>query len=262
MPFYEIRCEGATDAVGRELPQWLDALSMQVRNHIALVFTRIQPSNVALCEALCHLGFYPVEMTFHLSMPLRRFTHAHANAPARATLRRATAADLPVVAAIAAEAFWADRFHLDPHLPKQASDRRYEQWVERGFRDGDLLFVYERAGDVDADREIMGFYLIRGAPGEEVDLSLAGVGARYRRAGIGALMYGDMLQLCREMGYRAAATQVSANNLDVMNLFMGLGFTIRTLQLTMHLFLHPGREGAAEQSMASTPVNQGTLAGS
>lgn len=239
MPFYELRCDGPAGSVSQELPGWLAVIRAQTKGQSSFLFSRIQSSNVDLCEAVCRHGFYPAELTLTISMPLRRFARAHATMTRRAQLRRATAADLPYVSALAGGAFWADRFHLDPHLPRHLSDRRYAQWVERGFRDGDSLFVYEQTGDVAEGHKIVGFYLIRGAPGGEVELSLAGVGERYRRTGIGALMYEDLLDMCRELGYRVAVTSISANNLDVVNLFLGLGFAVRSAKLTMHLLLNP-----------------------
>jgi GNAT superfamily N-acetyltransferase len=237
MPFYELRCDGPADRVASALPRWLDTIRDRAQGGCAFAFTRVQSSDVTQCEALCRNGFYPVELTLRISMPLRRFAPAHAHATRRAQRRPAMASDIPAVAALAGSAFWADRFHLDPHLPKALSDRRYAQWVERGFRDRDSLFVYEQTAAGSEDPTLLGFYLVRSTPGGEVDLSLAGVDARYRGTGVGALMYEDMLQMCRESGYRMAVTTISATNLDVVNLFLGLGFTVRNAQLTLHTFL-------------------------
>jgi len=235
IPFYELRCDGAVEDVERALPAWRQ--EVQNQGQPALAFTRIQPSDVRLAAGLSAVGFYPVETTLDISLPLRRFVRIHPNS-AGARLRRAEAGDVPALVAIAEETFATDRFHLDPHLPTQLSDKRYAQWVERGFRDGDHLFVYESTGEAEA-QGVMGFYLIRGEPGGEVDLSLAGVATRYRRGGVGALMYEAMLEMCSEMGYRVASTTVSTNNFDVVNLFMRLGFVIRSARLTMHLFIGP-----------------------
>lgn len=235
MPFYEFRCAGSVEDVERSLPAWHGEIGKL--GQPALVFTRIQPAEVRLGEVLSGFGFYPAETTLQISLPLRRFTPIHPGAAGRARLRPARADDLPAVVAIAEETFTRDRFHLDPHLPARLSDKRYARWVERGFRDGDSLFVYESTAQPDADRDIIGFYLIRGEPGGEVDLSLAGVGSRYRRGGGGALMYEAMLEKCQEMGYRTASSAISTNNLDVVNLFMRLGFVVRSAHLTMHLFV-------------------------
>ena len=235
MPFYELRCEGSTEDVARALPAWVE--EVQKLGQPALAFTRIRPDDVHLGEVLGGFGFYPAETTLQISMPLRRFTRIHPNAAGRARLRPAEAADLPDIVAIAEETFTTDRFHLDPHLPASLADKRYVQWVERGFRDGDPLFVYESTGQSGTDHGIIGFYLIRGESGGEVDLSLAGVGSRYRRGGGGALMYEAVVEKCQEMGYRTASTTISANNLDVVNLFMRLGFVVRSARLTMHLFV-------------------------
>lgn len=236
LPFYELRCEGAAAEVERALPGCLEAIRARSPHQPALVFTRMHPADTRLCEVLSGQRFYAAEMTLEITLPLRRYVRPHPHMTPKGVLRAAQETDLPILKQIAGEAFARDRFHLDPHLPHELSDKRYAQWVERGFRNGDQLFAYERIGDAG---EIMGFYLIRGAVGGEVELSLAGVAPKYQRSGIGALMYEEMLAWCQTARYRTAITHVSINNLDVVNLFLALGFTIRNAQQTMHRFLEP-----------------------
>lgn len=228
--FYELRAEGPAAEVAQALPGWRDELRR--RKLPALAFTRIRPEDVALAKVLGEIGFYPAETTLRISLPLKRFMPLHPGAAGRGQLREASAEDLPTLLDMVEGMFEMDRFHLDPHLPRQLSDRRYAQWLERGFRDQDRLFVYESP-----DKEPMGFYLIKGQPPGEVDLSLAGMSERYRRGGAGALMYDAVVGQCRDLGYRTASSTISTNNTDVVNLFMRLGFVIRSAQLTMHLYL-------------------------
>ena len=228
--FYELRAEGPAAEVVRSLPAWREELRR--RGLPALAFTRIRPDDVALAKVLGEIGFYPAETTLRISLPLKRFVPLHPNAAGRAVLREASAEDLPTLVDMVEGMFEMDRFHLDPHLPRQLSDRRYAQWLERGFHDHDRLFVYETA-----DKEPMGFYLVKGQPPGEVDLSLAGLSERYRRGGAGALMYEAVLGRCRDLGFRTATSTISTNNTDAVNLFMRLGFVVRSAQLTMHLFL-------------------------
>jgi ribosomal protein S18 acetylase RimI-like enzyme len=226
LPVVELRCVAPAAEVARALPPW------RALRRPAFVQTRVAPDDLATVEALCANGFYPAETTLDLSLPLRRLTPLEARAADRPRLRRAGAGDVAALAAIARETFRADRFHLDPHLPSERTDARYAGWVERGFAAGDRLYAYEAASG-----EAVGFYLVRGEPGAEVDLSLAGVTARHRGTGLGAMMYSDMLVLCRDEGFRTAVTRVTATNLDVLNLFTRLGFTIRAARLTLHAWL-------------------------
>jgi ribosomal protein S18 acetylase RimI-like enzyme len=235
LAIYELRCQGAPVDVGRVLPKWrAEVIERAVGPSFA--FSRVQPSDLELIEVLSRSGFYAAETTLNISLPLKRFRSLLADATGRARLRAAEPADLATVRALAEETFTADRFHLDPHLPSAQADRRYGQWVERGYEAGDPLFVYESVPADGAEPEIMGFYLVRGEPGGEVDLSLAGVAGRYRRGGVGALMYEAVLRACIDLGYRVASSNVSTNNLDVVNLFTRLGFGVRSAQLTLHLY--------------------------
>jgi len=226
LPVVELRCTGPAVEVARALPPW------RALRRPAFVQTRVAPDDLATVEALCANGFYPAETTLDLSLPLRRLTPLEGRAGDRPRLRRVGAEDVAALATIARETFQTDRFHLDPHLPGDRADARYAGWVERGFAGGDRLYAYETAAG-----ESVGFYLVRGEPGAEVDLSLAGVTPRHRRTGLGATMYSDMLVLCRDEGFRTAVTSMSANNLDVLNVFMRLGFTIRAARLTLHAWL-------------------------
>ena len=75
-----------------------------------------------------------------------------------------------------------------------------------------------------------------------VDLSLAAVDVAYRGSGVGAMMYQALLTECQARGFQTAVTRISVNNMDVLNLFMRLGFAVRNTLFVLHWFRSPSSE--------------------
>lgn len=197
-----------------------------------LLVAKVPVAATPVAEVLGAAGFYPVETMVYLHLSLARFQPLVARAPASLALRAATTDDLPELEAMAARAFTTDRFHLDPHLSNEAADRRYVSWLRGGLEAGDPVFVYE---DTRRGKRV-GFYHVRETGPGVVDLSLAAVRPDAQRIGLGLLMYQAVVAECRERGFREAETHVTVGNLDVLNLFMRLGFEVRRPVFCFHRF--------------------------
>ena len=200
-----------------------------------LMQCKIPVETTAVAATLCAAGFYPVETMLFLELPLERAQRLVERVPKSLALRDARAEDLDVLGPMAREAFHADRFHLDPHLSTEAAGARYEAWVRRGFEAGEPVFVFE---DTRRSRTI-GFFHVRETEPGVVDLSLAAVDPASRRLGLGSLMYQEVVQACRERGFRTAITHITVHNTDVFNLFARLGFAFRDPVVCLHRY-HAG----------------------
>lgn len=196
------------------------------------LYLRMDLAHVALGAELAHHGFYPVELTYDLSLPLHRLGSVAPGWKPRARLRAAKPADLPSLLAIAGSAFHADRYHRDPHIPGSRADARFSSWIAEGMKAEEPIFVYEDA----RNSEVLGFFHWRPSGERSVDLSLAAVHPRFQGTGVGASMYEAVLCEARALGHDTATTRISAANLDVVNLFARLGFTFRRAQMTWHHF--------------------------
>lgn len=226
MEIVELRCEGEPDAVATALGSLLGRLDADGPH---LAFARLAVGDVARAQALAAAGFHPVETSFELSLPLARRANAAAvRFPGGLVLRPALEADRDAVVAIARTAFGDDRYHLDPAVPDERADERFAVWVQRAFAAGEPVFVL--AGE---DGRVIGFFHVR-EDGADVDLSLAAVHADVRRAGLGPLLYAAMLDECRARGHRAAHTRIAAQNLDVLNVYVHLGFQFLRAWLCLH----------------------------
>ncbi len=236
-PFWELRrAAGSDDAFVAALRIFTTGCASAGE---CLIMMKVPAEEIDLARHLTGCGFYPVETQLEIAMPLTRLVSASVG---RGTLlRRASVEDRARIVAIAGSAFRHDRFHVDSTLSLSLANRRYQNWVERAYTDGEQVFVFveQRSG------KVLGFYHIREIL-EGVDLSLAAIDPIYQGAGVGPLMYQAVLEECRQRGYRTAVTHIAVSNLPVANLFFRMGFSIRAVVTTFHL--HPTANCHATQS--------------
>lgn len=218
---YDVRIDDSAD----DLPSLLQEFAEPY-----LAFTRIPLDATPLARALTAAGFYPVETSFELSLPLARRRNAKPTRfPGAITLRPGTDADRDAVADIARGAFTDDRYHVDPAIDDARADERMVQWTTRAFDAGEPVHVLAAEDD-----RVLGFFHVRPLENGDVDLSLAAVHPDVRGIGVGPLLYAAVLDACRDAGHRAAVTRISADNLDVLNVYVHLGFTFLRTWSCLH----------------------------
>lgn len=230
-PFFELKgTDIVLSALEEHLPLWLRSLPV---SRSGLVYTKVPATSVAAGKALARQGFYPVETMLTAYQDLSQFQPVMRQISPSPRLRAATEADLPHITALAGSAFREDRFHLDPELPSDKADQRYQRWVENGFRSGDLVFAFEEV----ATGSLIGFFQARQTDPGTIDLSLAAVDPKYKGTGLGGMMYEAAVLESRERGYRTAETRIAVSNVAVLNLFSRLGFRFRNTVVTFHCLL-------------------------
>jgi len=235
-PVFEVNCvQTPLDALDRHLPAWLSGLP---KDRAVLAVAKISPDAVAEAAALAQNGFYPVETMLEFELLLARLTPVIKRQSTHLQLRMATPADLAPVTIIAQSAFAADRFHLDPNVPRDKADLRYAHWVENSFRAGDPVFILE-----DTDRkEAIGFVQARETAPQTMDITLGAVRKHLQNSGAGVLMYQELFLALRARDFKRAITRVSINNLRGIKLTLRLGFTVRAATVAMHWFRPPARQ--------------------
>jgi len=233
-PFYELKCQDTHHAsLAQHLPTWLAELPAGCP---CLIYSKITPGAVPLAQVLAGSGFYPVEtlMEFHLHLA-RLSTIIHRKSHS-ARLRLAKPADQASVTAIAASAFAADRYHLDPHLPADKADQRFIQWISRSFASREPIFVLE---DTPCG-QVLGFVQCRETAPKTMDVTLGAVNKDIQQTGAGVLMYQLLFIEFQSRGYREAITRVSLHNIGGIKLTLRLGFTVRSAVTTLHWFRPAG----------------------
>lgn len=100
------------------------------------LMARAHPSQIRLIHALEENAFRLVDtlMTLELTIPSK--TPAPPELP---PVRLANGKDLPGLMQLAREAFadrevWLDRFHADPHIPKEKADGLYAEWIRNSVQ--------------------------------------------------------------------------------------------------------------------------------
>lgn len=232
-PVFEVNCaQTPLDALARHLPAWLSGLP---RDRATLVVAKIAPDAVAVAAALARNGFYPVETMLEFELLLARLTLVIKRQSTHMHLRMATSADLAPVTSIAQSAFAADRFHLDPNVPRAKADLRYAHWVENSFRAGDPVFILE-----DTEHgEVIGFVQARETAPQTMDITLGAVRKHLQNYGAGVLMYQELFLALRTRNFKRAITRVSINNLRGIKLTLRLGFSVSSATVAMHWFRPP-----------------------
>jgi len=233
-PFFELKVDGTpADLLAQHLPSWLAGLPT---DRPCLVYSKIPPGAVPLAQALAKNGFYPVETLMDFHLHLARLVTIIRRQSKHERLRPAEPSDQPRVAAIAAGAYSADRFHLDPNLPVGKADQRFIQWIDRSFAAREPIFILE-----DTQRkQVLGFVQCRETAPRIMDVTLGAVDKDIQQTGAGVLMYQLLFIEFKARGYREAVTRVSLHNIGGIKLTLRLGFTIRSAVTTLHWFRPAG----------------------
>ena len=145
-------------------------------------------------------------------------------------VRTAEQTDVATLCEIARTGLSATRYHMDPALSRDRANRRFENWVERGLRDGDRTLIYETS----EAEEPIGFFQYRVWSNDVAYMSLASVREKYRGLGLGMIMVEDALVRCRDEGFRTATAHTSLNNKDAAYMCFALGFQIRSATCNLH----------------------------
>jgi GNAT superfamily N-acetyltransferase len=142
-------------------------------------------------------------------------------------LRRAEAADLPVLERIARTAFRAGRYHMDPRFPEALAGRRYARWIANALARGEEVYVFGSPGEPHCF-----CHMVRG--GDRVDLPLVAVEKEAQGGIYGAQLIAESLKVAKAAGARQVFVRISAANLPALNLYAGLGFRFSEPEAVFH----------------------------
>jgi len=160
------------------------------------------------------------------------------------TIRRATRADLPAVARLAAELV---RLHhsMDPRrfLCEEPIEPGYERWFRQELQSPKaLVLVAERAGENGAPPAILGYAYGRlEARDWNALLDACGwlhdvyVSAEARSSGVGAALVEATARHLKEMGAPRLVLQTAHQNAAAQSLFERLGFRRTMIEMTREL---------------------------
>jgi hypothetical protein len=180
-----------------------------------LVVIKTSPLDIVRIKSLTKQGFYIVEESVEIAFDLTSWDPKSCVQHAQKGYFLIPAKQKHVVDMqdIARRAFVADRFHLDPHLPKSGANKRYKEWVTTSFNGDDEVFAF-----VDQDKKVIGFFIVK-KTGNTTNLRLAAIDPKNVGKGLGKLLYFSMFRLLKNRGDTKIETQISLNNIPVFNVY-------------------------------------------
>lgn len=183
-----------------------------------LLFTKIPLQDFKKIQMLDQVGFYYMEQTITLDINLSKWDPSRFTFPTNEyRLIPALVSDKKTIRRIAHTTFTADRFHLDPGIPKKNADHRFEMWIENSFRSGDSIYKF-----IDKKNTIIAFFIYLAHP-DHAEFRLAGLDPDYIGKGLGKMLYHHMYRKLKEENYTRVLSVISLNNLPVLNVYMYLG---------------------------------------
>lgn len=115
--------------------------------------------------------------------------------------------------------FTTDRIALDKVFGLSLANRRYSNWLRDEFLSGRSK-IYE----IKLGNNGIGFFGLKDVKSQTVELFLAGMYNEAKEFGLGFSMISKSIEVAISLGYRYLETNVSTNNIEVLRLYMSLGF--------------------------------------
>lgn len=207
---------------------------------------KLSPDDFPILDQLQQLGFCYVETTlaphtiFKKNNQLQKFKNDdeifiprrfNRDDIACITLDKNDSSAMEKLRSIAQDSFTKDRFHIDSVCPDSLANGRYLYWLD------DMMGNNTKFDAILVKSEMAGF-MARDAD----HLLLAGFSPKYCASGLGDFLWLDSLRKMEQEGLLAAHTQISANNLAVLNLYMRLEFKFKHVYAMFHFWSHKAKQ--------------------
>jgi hypothetical protein len=208
----------------QRLPELLQAYDREnAAAGIRLGYTRIHADDRLLKEELARAGFRYVETSMMVScdgLKKHAFEKVFRRTVPLAPLTGAEA--IAQVREIARDGFDYSRFHEDARIPLERARQRYYHWVDDLVAQGKHLVGYSTEGRVQA---FMAYEVTEG----RVTLILGG--SRPGNGFVSPYFWASLMAQLRDAGHTSAQARVSAANVGVLRLYIGLFFNVKSVDL-------------------------------
>lgn len=219
-----LRIEVRAGKGGADLAPFMSACAS---GGVGLVTCRLPHDRLRESMLLEEIGFRFIEMGYQ-----PEFGNLQSAGPGDAQgleVVRATAGDLPEIVEVAGTAFGTERFHVDPRIPSQLGDLRYQNWVRSSLEHHtQRLYAVRDAG------ELVAFFVTELLTGDTCYWHLNAVAPARQGKGYGLRAWLAMMHHARAEGASRVRTSIVARNYRVLNLYARLGFTFPAPSMTFH----------------------------
>jgi hypothetical protein len=130
--------------------------------------------------------------------------------------------------------FDTDRYYLDPQLDKKYSGMRYKNWFLNSLSDEKFLTYYYLSKK---DNNIIGFLMVK-MESNEIYLALGGISNNFKGFGFYTSLLTDYLNQVYLNGVKKIFTTISCHNLEILNIYINLGFSVVDEKIVMRKIYH------------------------
>lgn len=202
---------------------------LQARDSIGsgLVSCRLPHDRLRESMLLEEIGFRFIEMVYQPE--ICNFSQLDAHDPADLSPSLAGENDLPQVLDIAGDAFGNERFHVDPRLPRELGNLRYQNWVRSS-----VSHLTQRLYVLRDNALVVAFFVLENQPDGTCYWHLNAVAPHLQGKGYGLRAWRTMLMHAKDNGALRVRTSIVARNHRVLNLYARLGFRFSSPSMTFH----------------------------
>lgn len=204
--------------------RWLD------EENIHLVSCRLAHAKLRESMLLEAFGFRFVEMVVHPSIDDLARVNFNAHSDEGVTVSSAEASDVPILSEIAERAFRHERYYVDPRIDQRISGMRYRRWVENVTASSRQSLLKCMFGDC-----VASLFIVEEIVPGTMYWHLVAVAPALQGQGVGRRALRSLLRRHAGDGMRCVTTTVSARNIAMQNLCVGLGFRFHEPEMTFHL---------------------------
>jgi len=124
--------------------------------------------------------------------------------------------------------FSTDRIARDPVFGLDIANRRYKNWIRNSFGKSNIEVFSITERGINA-----GFLMTGSSDADEIDLLIGGIYAKYQGSGYGYNFVYQPVKYYISQGKTRIRTKVSSNNLNVIKLYLSLGYKIENMDYVL-----------------------------
>lgn len=184
------------------------------------IICKIEFQDTSLVRFLESSGFYLSDLGITWSMRTERFSHPWSSGKEkmRKSAAVATVKDIPALKKITKSLFLESRFYNDPFFSKEEADSLYLAWIENSVKGqaADIVFWIPGEGFITCKKN-----------SRSGEIVLVGVKKGSRGKGIGTTLVEEAMRWFAVQGLDSVSVRTQLRNLDAMNFYLKLGFTMK-----------------------------------
>lgn len=210
------------------LRQWLTNLGREFPRGLFLT-GRLTSSESPESQVLQKAGFYFTELTLHPRLLELERKHSK-----QKTLHVAFAkADevLPILDTHG-QLFSHSRYHTDPNIENALADKRFNEWILRATDNPSQEVLLIRKSP---ESEPIALF-VQSRSGDTMNWDLTAVLPNFRGKGLADIVWKSVLSYNAFQGISSVSTQISAENVRTIPLYVKNGFQISRASVSLHFF--------------------------